>query len=469
MLLLLISFSASAQTVYNVLDFGAKGDGVADDAPALQKAVDKCSQDGGGRVLLPRQRTFLCGPLELKSNVELHLESTATLLCNPDERIYTLSAFGENRGEGMMWLWAKGARNLSITGRGTIHGNGRKFMGMELSDSYELKPLKDQTFDPRPHVLTLIACDNLLIRDVTIMEGAYWTVHLVGCNVANIDGINLLNDLKIRNGDGIDLDHSKNVRISNCHITSGDDCICLKNRREYAEYGACHDIVVTNCTLASRSCAIKIGSENMDNIYNVLFDNCIITGSNRGVGIQNRDEGTVTDVTFSNIMMDLQLWSDVWWGKAEPIYVTSYPRADGNHKDANWRFPKGETQGRCGAVSRISFNNIQATSENGCFIGGDTGDKVSDISLNNVTLNLRRQTTYPNGIYDKRPCKGETFVTGRVYGVYIEQAAGVTIENLTVNNYLANYEGKVKYPSNTLNPVKRLKNFVNKTAGELSQ
>ena len=94
---------------------------------------------------------------------------------------------------------------------------------------------------------------------------------------------------------------------------------------------------------------------------------------------------------------------------------------------------------------------------------------MSDVSLNNVTLNLRRQTTYPNGIYDKRPCKGETFVTGRVYGVYIEQAAGVNIENLTVNNYLANYEGKVKYPSNTLNPVKRLKNFVNKTAGELSQ
>ncbi len=467
-----LAFFASslfAQTTYSVLDFGAKGDGVTDDAAAIQRAIDKCSSEGGGRVLLPRQHTFLCGPVELKSHVELHLESTATLLCNPDESIYHLSAFGENRGEGMMWLWAKNARNLSITGRGTIHGNGIKFMGMELSDSYELKPLADQAFDPRPHVLTLIGCDNLLIRDVTIMEGAYWTVHLVGCNVANIDGINLLNNLKIRNGDGIDLDHSKNVRISNCHITSGDDCICLKNRREWQEYGACHDIVVTNCTLSSRSCAIKLGSENMDNIYNVLFDNCIITGSNRGVGIQNRDEGTITDVTFSNIMMDLQLWSDVWWGKAEPIYVTSYPRADGNHKDANWRFPKGETQGRCGAVSRITFNNIQATSENGCFIGGDTPDKVSDITLHNVTLNLRRQTTYANGIYDKRPCKGETFVTGRVYGVYIEQATGVSTENLTVNNYLSNYEGKVKYPSNTLNPVKRLKNFVNKTAGELTQ
>ena len=159
----------------------------------------------------------------------------------------------------------------------------------------------------------------------------------------------------------------------------------------------------------------------------------------------------------------------MWWGKAEPIYVTSYPRADGNNKDANWRFPKGETQGRCGAVSCITFNNIQATSENGCFIGGDTSDKVSDIYINNVVLNLRRLTTYANGIYDKRPCRGEAFTTGRVYGVYIEQAANVKTEGLVVNNYLSNYEGKVKYPANSLNPVKRLKNFVNRTAGELSQ
>ncbi len=467
LLVLLATLSVSAQSVYNVLDFGAKGNGVTDDAQALQQAIDRCSSEGGGRVLLPRMHTFLCGPVELKSNVELHLESTATLLCNPDESLYTLSAFKENRGEGMMWLWAKNARNLSITGRGTIHGNGIKFMGMELADSYELKPLADMAFDPRPHVLTLIGCDNLLIRDVTIMEGAYWTVHLVGCNVALIDGINLLNNLKIRNGDGIDLDHSKNVRIANCHITSGDDCICLKNRREWAEYGACHDIVVTNCTLASRSCAIKLGSENMDNIYNVLVDNCIITGSNRGVGIQNRDEGTITDVTFSNIMMDLQLWSDVWWGKAEPIYVTSYPRADGNHKDANWRFPKGETQGRCGAVSRITFNNIQATSENGCFIGGDTQTKVHDITLSNVTLNLRRRTQYANGIYDKRPCRDEAFVTGRVYGVYIEQATDVKVENLNVSQSIAAYEGKVKWPDNDPNPAKRLKNAINKAASSV--
>ena len=397
-----------AQTCYDILSFGAKGDGVTDDAMAIQKAIDRCSAEGGGIVLLPRNHVFLSGPIELKSQVELHLEATATLKANPDEGIYRLSAFGENRGEGMLWLWAKDAENISITGKGTIHGNGIAFMGDELGDSYELKPLADQTFDPRPHVLTLMNVTNLTIRDVTIKEGAYWTVHLIGCNEAVIDGINLLNNLKIRNGDGIDLDHSKNVRIANCHITSGDDCICLKNRREFEQYGSCHDIVVTNCVMSSRSCAIKIGSENMDSIYNVVFDNCIITGSNRGLGIQNRDEGTVTDVVFSNIQLDCRLWSDVWWGKAEPIYVTSYPRANGNHKDANWRFPKGQIEGRCGEVSRIYFNNITALSENGCFVGGDVPGKVKDIFFNNVRVKLVGNTG--NLVMDKRPCKDEGFI-----------------------------------------------------------
>jgi hypothetical protein len=412
--------TTAAQSVYDVTVFGAKGNGTTDDAVAIQRAIDQCSREGGGRVLFPRNHTFLAGPVELKSNVEMYLEATATLKANPDESIYHLSAFGKNEGEGMLWLYANDAENISITGKGTIHGNGIAFMGAELEDSYELKPLADQTFDPRPHVLTLTNVRNLTIRDVTIKEGAYWTVHLIGCNEAVIEGINLLNNLKIRNGDGIDLDHSKNVRIANCHITSGDDCICLKNRREFEQYGSCHDITVTNCVMSSRSCAIKIGSENMDSIYNVVFDNCIITGSNRGLGIQNRDEGTVTDVVFSNIQLDCRLWSDVWWGKAEPIYVTSYPRANGNHKDANWRFPKGQIEGRCGEVSRIYFNNITATSENGCFVGGDVPGKVKDIYFNNVRIKLNqgdrlRDSDKQNHgpvplILDKRPCKGEGFI-----------------------------------------------------------
>lgn len=408
LLFVVCALSASAQHIYNVLDYGAKGNAITDDAVAIQRAIDDCSANGGGRVLFPAAHTFLSGPIKLKSNVDLHLEPTATLMANPDESIYHLSAFGKNEGEGMMWIYADNADNISITGRGTIHGNGVKFMGAELADSYELKPVT--TFDPRPHVLTLTDVRNLTIRDVTIRDGAYWTVHLIGCNGAVIDGINLLNNLKIRNGDGIDIDHSRNVRIANCHITSGDDCICLKNRREFEQYGSCHDIVVTNCVMTSRSCAIKIGSENMDSIYNVAIDNCIITRSNRGLGIQNRDEGTVSDVVFSNIQMDCQLWSNVWWGQAEPIYVTSYPRANGNHKDANWRFPKGETRGRCGEVSRIHFNNITAVSENGCFVGGDEMGKVNNIYFNNVRLFIKKTTGYESGKIDLRPCRDTQFL-----------------------------------------------------------
>ena len=437
--LLLVASVAMAQQVYNVCQYGAVGNGKADDATAIQKAIDLCSAEGGGQVLLPANHTFLAGPIQLKSNVNLHIETNATLLANPDESIYHLSAFGANEGEGMMWLYANDAENISITGVGTISGNGVAFMGAELEDSYELKPVT--TFDPRPHVHTLTGVRNLIVRDVTIRDGAYWTLHLVGCDGAVIDGINLLNNLKIRNGDGIDVDHSRNVRIANCHITSGDDCICLKNRRETEKYGSCHDIVVTNCVMTSRSCAIKIGSENMDSIYNVLFDNCIIKASNRGLGIQNRDEGTVTDVVFSNILLDCRLWSDVWWGKAEPIYVTSYPRANGNHKDANWRFPKEQVEGRCGQVERIFFHNIIATSENGCFIGGDTSDKVRDIHLSNVTLYLNDSPLYKNGVYDKRPCRGEGFIVDKVYGLYVEKADDVRVDNFRVVNKTQHFGG----------------------------
>ena len=415
---------------FAVTEFGAKGDGRTDDAVAIQRAIDACTAAGGGSVVFPAGMTFLSGPLHLKSNVDMHLEPNSVLLANPDESIYKESAFRANEGEGMMWLSGQDLQNVSITGTGRIDGNAVAFMGAELDDSFELKPVT--VFDPRPHVLTLVNVKNVKITGVTIANSAYWTVHLVGCYDVAISDISLLNNLKVRNGDGIDIDHSRKVRISNCFIESGDDCICLKNRREFEEYGPCEDVVVTNCIMTSRSCAVKIGSENMDRIARVLFDNCIITASNRGVGIQNRDEGTVEDVTFSNMIVDCKLFSDVWWGKAEPIYVTSYPRAVGNHKDAGWRFPKGATKGACGEVKNIRFINISSTSENGIFIGGDVPGKVSNILLDNINLTLKEQTSYPKGVYDKRPCDGEGFVKGKVYGLYTENVTDLKVRDFNV-------------------------------------
>jgi len=422
--------TANSDSRYVVTEFGAAGNGTSDDAEAIQKAIDRCSEAGGGTVVFPAGKTFMAGPIHLKSSVSLHFEPNSRLLANPDESVYTESAFGDNEGEGMMWISGKDITGISITGTGAIDGNGVAFMGQELDDSYELKPVT--TFDPRPHVLTLVNAEKVNIRDVTICNSAYWTIHLVGCHDVAISDISLLNNLKIRNGDGIDIDHSRKVRISGCFIESGDDCICLKNRREFAQYGPCRDIVVTNCIMTSRSCAVKIGSENMDSISHVLFTNCIITDSNRGIGIQNRDEGTVTDVTFSDMDVECHFFSDVWWGKSEPIYVTSYPRAVGNHKDAGWRFPKGATEGCCGEVSDIRFHNIRGISENGVFVGGDVPGKVRDITFDRVELNLVRTTDYPGNIYDKRPCTGEGFVNAPAFGFYLDTADDITIDNCSV-------------------------------------
>lgn len=414
---------------YCITDFGAVADATTDNSVAIQAALRACSDDGGGTVVVPAGKTFMTGPVELLSNVNLRLEPNSRLLANPDEGVYRLSAFGANEGEGMMWLHANGATHLSISGTGTLDGNGIAFMAEEAEDSYNLKPTN--LFDPRPHLLTLENVSDLNIRDITVANSAYWTIHLVGCQRVLIDGVTILNPLKIRNCDGIDVDHSKNVRIANCHIESGDDSICLKNRREYDRYGDCHDIVVENCTMTSRSCAIKIGSENVNAINRVLFNNCIVKDSNRGVGIQNRDEGTVSDVVFSNMIIDCHFFSDVWWGKAEPIYVTSYPRRASRHKDGNWRFPKGATSGSCGQVSRIWFTNILCTSENGIFVGGDVPGKVRDIVFRDVDLQLRKVTDYPGMIYDRRPCLQEEMFSDKTYGFYLECADDIRITDCT--------------------------------------
>lgn len=415
---------------FDITAYGAKGDGKTDNAKAIQKTIDACSAAGGGKVIVPAGKVFMTGPFDLKSNIQFCVEINAKVLANPNEAVYTKSAFRDNKGEGTIWIGGENLVNVTICGAGTIDGNGVSFMGAELEDSFVLKPFT--VVDPRPHLLTIVGGKNIRIKDLTICNSAYWTVHLIGCDDVAIDNITLLNNLKVRNSDGIDLDHSKNVRISNCYIESGDDCICLKNRREYEEFGACENITVSNCTMTSRSCAIKIGSENMDRISHVLINNCIVKKSNRGIGIQNRDEGTVSEVIFSNIIVDSHLFSDVWWGKAEPIYVTAYPRAKGNNKDAGWRFPKGETEGRVGAVSNIYFSNVKCVSENGVYVGGSSADKVTGIYFDQVDLSIDKITTIPGGVYDRRPSNVEGLLKDKSSAFYFDKASDITIRNSSV-------------------------------------
>ena len=170
----------------------------------------------------------------------------------------------------------------------------------------------------------------------------------------------------------------------------------------------------------------------MDTIRQVLFNNCIIKKSNRGVGIQNRDEGVVSDVVFSNMIIEGHLFSDVWWGKAEPIYITAYRRAKINHKDANWRFPKGATEGKVGVVKNIYFSNIKCTSENGVYVSAESADKIFNIVFDEVDVFIDKTTTIPGGVYDRRPANVDGFVKGKTTGFYLDTATNITIRNSSV-------------------------------------
>jgi hypothetical protein len=170
----------------------------------------------------------------------------------------------------------------------------------------------------------------------------------------------------------------------------------------------------------------------MDTIRQVLFNNCIIKKSNRGVGIQNRDEGVVSDVVFSNMIIEGHLFSDVWWGKAEPIYITAYRRAKINHKDANWRFPKGATEGRVGEVKNIYFSNIKCTSENGIYVSGESANKISNIVFDEVDVVINKTTAIPGGVYDRRPAQAEGFVKGSTSGFYFDKVDGIRVRNSSV-------------------------------------
>jgi polygalacturonase len=452
--------------IFDITNYGAVGDGLKDNSIAIQNAIDDCSKSGGGTVYFPGNNVFMSGPFDLKTNVNIMVEAGSCILANPDESVYKKSAFRKNLGEGTIWIGGENAENVTISGKGTIDGNGIAFMGHEEKAAYVLKPFN--IIDPRPHLLTLINFKNLSIRDITFKNSAYWCVHLIGCDDVKIESVRILNSLKIRNSDGIDLDHSKNVRISNCYIESGDDCICFKTRREYEEYGPTENVIVSNCIMKSTSCSVKLGSENMDAIKNIIVTDCIISSSNRGIGIQNRDEGIVENIVFENIFIEGRLFDDVWWGKAEPIYITAYKRKTSADKDSNVRFAKGQTEGKVGYVKNILFSNINCKSENGVFVGGEE-NKVGNIKFVGVNLELEKKTSFEGGIYDLRPSETVGLLKTRTAGFYIDCANDISIKNCSVKWGInkAPYFDKAIFASN-VNGIS-VENFMGQSANNKNE
>ncbi len=406
---------------YDILENGAVGDGQTLDTRAIQAAIDQAAANGGGRVVIPAGLSFLTGTIALKSHVELHLEHGARLVASDDIEQYTAHAFPTAQ-KGHALLVADGATDVALTGGGTIDGQGKKFMN-ELG-RYHYKGKRQ-----RPHLIRFSHCTNVTMRDIVVEDSANWAVHLSCCEDVLIHGIRILNDLALPNCDGIDPDHCRNVRISDCFIQAGDDCIVIKNRREEPDGGPSEDIVVTNCVLCSTSTAIKIGTESEDDFRNILVSNCVIRSSNRGLSIQLRDKGNVENVLFTDCTVETRYFSPGWWGRAEPIYVTAIHRAPGTV---------------LGEVRNVRFRNILCKSENGVFIAGSEDSPVRDLVLENVQVEISKWSKWPGGQQDRRPCmedrsdfsidhtKDKGLSEHATSGVFAENARDLTLRNVEV-------------------------------------
>lgn len=429
--------AGSNSVIFNVLDYGAKGDGKTNDAAAIQKAIDVCSKTGG-RVLLPAGRTFYSGAIYLKGNIDFHVEKGAILLGSSNEEDYGPYADA--------LINAVGAPNISITGGGQINGNAPAFI-KELrpaGDIYEPKwgthkgcPGEKGTMKRRYMLMTLVKCDHLKITGVTLKDSASWFIHPVGCDDVLIDGVSIIGDLRVPNNDGIDPDHCRNVRICNCYIHTGDDAVVFKNTLlcdEWGDLGPCENNTVTGCVIVSRSSALKI-DEVWNDCRNIVFDSCVIYASNRGMCIQSRDRGNIENIMFSNIIVNTQLHSAWWWGRAEPICITHMPR---------------DAETKLGRVRNITFSNIICNSENSIYIHGWKDNPVEDIVLDGVELTIEKKTDWQGGWYDPRPGKvlkvnsskpasPEEVLNQRkglyrhnTVGIYCENAKGVTLRDVQV-------------------------------------
>ena len=407
---------------YPVSGFGAVGDGATKDTAAIQRAIDHCAAEGGGRVVLESGKTYYSGSLHLKPQVELHLARGSVLLASADIRDYFRPNSQEDTGvrrigtpvtrkPSYAFLYAKDADFIAVSGAGAIDGNAWAFV-RQVSPYYATGD-----FYPRPTLIYVEHCNHISFREVTLRNAPFWTLHPAGCDDVLISEIRILNSLMVANSDGIDPDHSTNVRILGCHITCADDCICLKSSAGNMEYGPTKNIVISGCTLISTSAALKIGTEGTGDFGNVVVDNCVISGSNRGISIQVRDGGSVENVSFSNIILETRRFADCWWGCAEPITITVHDR---------------DAETTAGHVSGIRFRNITCDSENGVFLSGSQGNEIEDVLFDGVEVTLRAKTKWERGLYDLRPGLGKGIEKHPSPGFFLRDVRGVTLRNCRV-------------------------------------
>ena len=324
----------------DMLKSGAKADGKTLNTMLINHTVDRLSQAGGGTLFFPAG-TYLTGAIRLKSNITLELEAGATLLFSDNFDDYL--PFMEVRHEGVMMksfsplISAMDAENITIKGEGTLDGQGkawwteffRIYVDLEKNGMRELnkyQPLWERENDVealyaetnedwhgtlkrrffRPPFIHPVRCRRVRIEGVKIINSPFWTVNPEFCDNVVVTGVTIHN-VPSPNTDGINPESCRNVHISDCHISVGDDCITLKSGRDAQarRLGVpCENITITNCTMLSGHGGVVIGSEMSGSVRKVTISNCVFDGTDRGIRIKSRGRGgVVEDIRVSNIIM----------------------------------------------------------------------------------------------------------------------------------------------------------------------
>ncbi|MDD6210390.1 MAG: glycosyl hydrolase family 28 protein [Bacteroidales bacterium] len=451
----------SKENKYNIVDYGAKNHALS--TKAIQKAIDECSESGGGTVYVPAGE-YISGTLFLKSNVHLYLEHGSTIKGSSDLNDYTI----DGKTYGLMY--AMNAHNITISGRGTLDGNGTFFheegvphIGLYPDYDVNFTRQKADFMNPkhgledgpiayknRPGMqMIFLFCENITLKEFTMVNSPSWSLRIGDCVDALVDGIRIFNNLLIPNSDGVHVTHSRNVRISNCDLRCGDDAIIVtgfphgneevfedpSNSTKDKQFGNftnySENVTVTNCVLQSRSAGIRVGYGHYP-IRNCIFSNLVIYDSNRGLGVFAREpEANIENIYFDNIIISNRLHKGHWWGKGEPIHVSSIPR----FKDAP-----------AGYVRNIRFSNITAQSETGIVIWSDKENDIQDILFDNMKLTIKESPIADiyGGNFDLRPTNSmaTSIFEHDIPAIFARNVEGLKLENIKVEwsgNFLPFY------------------------------